>query len=267
MNSGCTIGPEFRVSKVAGPGFISALNSTRALAPFRRRVTHYVHIIDQRSGLCWTFPTPSALRPYGPTGMGRSEKHMDQIILIRLSAILYKSWNPREKVSNIIFKNILRYLKYITLVYTYHIYIYTGWLRKKKLKSLSYLDHVFLKTVTQSSSKPASCSIAFTRRMEEGSWLVTIWGMGKKWIGLPLVTRSLSHGKSMFVPWGTMEHLDNNKLQLLLHDLPPCGGSQHQLGGDHPIIPSLVEMWDPCGVVPQRGDNRVITHNHGITMA
>ena len=120
LSSGC--------QKWRGLVFFSALNSTRALAPFRsfrRRVTHYVHIIDQGSGLCWTFPTPTALREWAEA------LHMDQIIIIRLSAILYKSWNSRGKVSNIIFKDILRYIKYIILVYTYHIYIYTGWVRKK----------------------------------------------------------------------------------------------------------------------------------------
>ena len=81
-----------------------------------------------RLGALLNFPDP-----YGPTALREWAEalHMDQIIIIRLSAILYKSWNSRGKVSNIIFKDILRYIKYIILVYTYHIYIYTGGVRKK----------------------------------------------------------------------------------------------------------------------------------------
>jgi hypothetical protein len=114
-----------------------------------------------RLGALLNFPDP-----YGLPREWAAALHMDQIIIIRLSVILYKSWNPREKVSHIIFKYILRYLKYII---PYHIYIYRM-STQKNWNLLSYLDHVFLKTVTQSSSKPASCSIAVTRRMEEGSW-------------------------------------------------------------------------------------------------
>ena len=96
-----------------------------------------------RLGALLNFPDP-----YGPTALREWAEalHMDQIIIIRLSAILYKSWNSRGKVSNIIFKDILRYIKYIILVYTYHIYIY----RMSTQKNWN-LYH----TLTMSSWKPS----------------------------------------------------------------------------------------------------------------
>lgn len=78
-----------------------------------------------RLGALLNFPDP-----YGLPREWAAALHMDQIIIIRLSVILYKSWNPREKVSHIIFKYILRYLKYII---PYHIYIQDEY--AKKLKS------------------------------------------------------------------------------------------------------------------------------------
>ena len=92
-----------------------------------------------RLGALLNFPDP-----YGLPREWAAALHMDQIIIIRLSVILYKSWNPRGKVSHIIFKYILRYLKYII---PYHIYIYIGWVRKK--------IEIFYHILTMSSWKPS----------------------------------------------------------------------------------------------------------------